>query len=282
MEISGDSRKIQRTRAMLPPRFSRLGTMESLILYLVVKNWLKRFTLSNIQLMAKEELQLKIDRRRLWDATQRLVKRDILTREQTRGWYTIRIDISDLDPSLFVDKVKTAIRTNDSKDRVSQSERSTKDSLSFVSRGVLRSPKVPKVRVHSNAPDLLGIYKYFLFAGRILSVKTNELRKFLILRYGVPASKLNKISRDALRVADEVVKHTATLGCHGRYGRSMRGGTREELIPLSLCYGGRYERGFDIVIPRELGVEIVKILGGRPSVKIYLYPPHLRRYARSG
>jgi len=228
--------------------------------------------------MAEEELQLKIDRRRLWDAAQRLTKRNILTREQTRGWYTIRIDISDLDPSLFADKIKTAIYArNDSKDRVSHSKRSSKGSLSPTSSGMSRSPKL---RVHSNAPDLLGIYRYFLFAEKILSVKTKELKKLLELRYGVPASKLNKISRNVLRVADEVLKYTAILGCHGRYGRSMRGGTREELVPISMCYGGRYEKGIDIAIPRELAVKVVKVLGGRLFVKVYLHPPHLRRYAR--
>lgn len=278
MEISGENRKIQRTQLTLPSRFSRVGTIESVILYLAVKHQLKRFTLSNIQLMAREELHLKIDRRRLWDAAQRLVKRDILTREQTRGWYTINIDISDLDPSLFTDKIKSTIYAgNDSKDRVSQSERSSR-APSLACRGMLRSAKV---RIHSNAPDLLGIYRYFLFAERILSAKTRELRKLLILRYGVPASKLNKISRDVVKVADEVLKYTANLGCHGRYGRSMRCGTREELLPISLCYGGKYEKGADIDIPWELGIKVVKVVGGKLFVKIYIDPPHLRRYARS-
>jgi hypothetical protein len=132
------------------------------------------------------------------------------------------------------------------------------------------------LRVHSNAVGVFDFYRFVLFVSRLLNVEVSRLERFLVGFYGVSWSVVRRVRREVSSLVRSVVSSgSVVLGCHGRFGRSVRVGSRDRLVPISMCQGGGYEKGFDIEVPMDLALRIVKVLGGRPFVKIYLYPRSL-------
>jgi len=273
-----NSHTIPRTTLASSSKLSRQGHLQNMIMYVITKYQLIRFTISNIQKTIEEEFNIKIDRRRLWDAFQRLVKRGLIVREKIRGWYKVLIDIRELDISFFIDKLRDFVKKPEKKMKNDPKDKSW-DSHCFVDRFVdccYGCGSVGVLRVHSNAVGVFDFYRFVLFVSRLLEAEVSRLERFLVGFYGVSRSVVRRVRREVFSLVKSVVSSgSVVLGCHGRFGRSVRVGSRDRLVPISMCQGGGYEKGFDIEVPMDLALRIVKVLGGRPFVKIYLYPRSL-------
>ena len=278
---NANSHTIPRTTLASSSKLSRQGHLQNMIMYVITKYQLIRFTISNIQKTIEEEFNIKIDRRRLWDAFQRLVRRGLIVREKIRGWYKVLIDIRELDISFFIDKLRDIVKKPEKKMKNDPKDKSW-DSHCFVDRIDRFVDHVGRVgcfgvlRVHSNAVGVFDFYRFVLFVSRLLGVEVSRLERFLVGFYGVSRSVVRRVRREVSFLVRSVVSSgSVVLGCHGRFGRSVRVGSRDRLVPISMCQGGGYEKGFDIEVPMDLALRIVKVLGGRPFVKIYLYPRSL-------
>ena len=275
---NANSHTIPRTTLASSSKLSRQGHLQNMIMYVITKYQLIRFTISNIQKTIEEEFGIKIDRRRLWDAFQRLVRRGLIVREKIRGWYKVLIDIRELDISFFIDKLRDIVKKPEKKMKNDPKDKSW-DSHCFIDRFdrfIDRIDRFGVLRVHSNAVGVFDFYRFVLFVSRLLGVEVSRLERFLVGFYGVSRSVVRRVRREVSFLVRSVVSSgSVVLGCHGRFGRSVRVGSRDRLVPISMCQGGGYEKGFDIEVPMDLALRIVKVLGGRPFVKIYLYPRSL-------
>jgi hypothetical protein len=87
-------------RGSLRAQLSRVGPLQSLILEYAVRV-AEVFMLSDIVVYRKNEYDTHLDRRRMYDAAQRLVKRGVLVRVK-REWYRLAdsVDLSENDVKL--------------------------------------------------------------------------------------------------------------------------------------------------------------------------------------
>jgi hypothetical protein len=221
---------------------ARLGNNERLVLrYAVLVS--RRFTISDIVTYFSN-----LKHRRIWDTVQRLVKKGFV-RKVDRGIYELAKDIdkSVLDMDLG---------------------NTRKENLLFGDggggSGVVGVGGV--VRIHGNGRSVLDYYRRVYFAYRLLSCVVRRLESTL-LSLGFGRSFLARVRRGVSAAVSNVCFNDGVIGCHGRYKKRFKG-----LKPLSLCVDGfYYEYGVDIEVGDVSGV--LRAVGGKPFVKVYLYIP---------
>jgi hypothetical protein len=231
---------------------SRLGPLESLVLEYAVEV-AESFTPSDIVVYARKKYGLRVDRRRVYDALQRLVKRGALTRLR-RGWYRLseRVDLTGGDVRLkrarerLLEQAFKA-RAGDRKD--------SRWGLMAVAR-VLGVGVVDcgVVRVHSYSGGLVSFYFQVAYAYYVLGYVLRGLEAYM-RGAGFSAGFVGRVRGVARALALRAAGCDAVVGAHGRYGSRRRG-----LLPLVYAERVRLtELGVDILVHEELPKVHVKV-----------------------
>jgi hypothetical protein len=239
---------------------SKLGDLQRTVLLVVRRRFSSRtFTISDVRVTLREEFSIDVDRRRLWDVFQRLVRRGIIERVG-RGLYRL---VKDLDESLL---------------KLTE----LKDSLYWgvgggVGCGVGGGVGVGGggvVRVHGCCGDVFVLVRRLVFWCYYLGFRVREVVGFLRRYYGVSKYLVRRLVRVARELARVVAGFDVVVGGHGFYGRRYRGFKKfSSLVPLAYLDGGHvYELGFDAEVPEELTKELMEFLGGSGFLKLYVKP----------
>jgi hypothetical protein len=240
---------------------SRLGELQRLVLLVVRRFSSRTFTISDVRVTLKEELNIDVDRRRLWDVFQRLVRRGIIEKVG-RGLYRL---VKDIDESLL--KLR---ELNDNLCRGGCGGVVRVGCCGLCCGGC----GVGVVRVHGVVGDVVTFVRRVLFWYYYLGLRVGGVVDFLCRYYGVPKYLLRRLVRVARGLARAVAGFDAVVGGHGFYGRRVRGFRRfSSLVPLAYLDGGHvYELGFDTEIPEGLVKELLEFLGGSGFLKLYVKP----------
>jgi hypothetical protein len=229
-------------------RLSRLGPVESLVLEYALRV-AEAFTPSDVAVYAAGKYSVRLDRRRVHDAVQRLVKRGVLVRAK-RGWYRL---------SESVDMPPGELEAKRSREVVVEYSRSDRKDGEWGPMGFVRVLGVGVVgcgvvRVHGFACDLVSLcfqvaYSYYVL-GLVLRGLESRLRGL-----GYSGCFVKRVRGVARRLALSVAGCEAVVGGHGRYGCESR-----QLVPLSYSEQVKMrEIGVDILAHRELPKIHVKI-----------------------
>jgi hypothetical protein len=232
---------------------SRLGPLESLILEYAVEV-AEEFTPSDIVVYARKKHGIKLDRRRVYDALQRLVKRGALTRPR-RGWYRLSesIDLTSRDVKLREarERLLDHALTNS---RAARGDR--KDSELMALARVLGVGVVGcgVVRVHGRGGDLVSFFFEVAYAYYVLGYVLRGLEAYL-RGVGYSAGFVERVRGVARGLALRAVGCEAVVGVHGRRGSRRRG-----LLPLIYAERLKFtELGVDILVHEELPKVHVKV-----------------------
>jgi hypothetical protein len=208
----------------------------------------ERFPPSDVVVYAKREYGLEIDNRRVYDAIQRLLKRELLVKIDP-GWYEL------VDRNLTLKDLETVC----SRAKQRLLARATKQAGSKESEwGPRERVRNPVIRLHffPRSAGSLGDLYYCLAvvhyaSGRALKYVEAELR-----RRGYSARAIRSIRRRARELANRV--RDCRVGAH-----PQRGGERE-LLPLVLFEG--------VKAYKEIGVDLILDAEEAPKVsgKVYI------------
>ena len=228
-------------------RLSRLGPLESLILEYAVEV-AESFTPSDVVVYARRKHGVKLDRRRVYDALQRLVRRGVLTRSG-RGWYRLSdsVDLTSRDVKLK----KARERLLDyalASSRATRSDRKDSD-LMAVARVLVGCGVVGcgVVRVHGRGGDLVSFFFEVAYAYYVLGCVLRGLEGHL-RALGYSARFVERVRGVARGLALRVAGRDAVVGVHGRPGSRRRG-----LLPLAYAERLRFtELGVDVLVHEEL------------------------------
>jgi hypothetical protein len=229
---------------------SRLGPLESLILEYAV-DVAEEFAPSDVVVYARRKRGVELDRRRVYDALQRLVKRGVLTKPR-RGWYRLSesVDLSSRD-----------IKLKEARERLldhalTKARGDRKDSGSVAMARVLgcRVVGCGVVRVHGCCGDLVSFFFEVAYAYYVLNYVLRGLEAYL-RRVGYSTRFVRGVRGVARRLAQRAIGCEAVIGVHGRYGSRRRG-----LLPLLYAEKLRFtELGVDILVHEELPKIHVKV-----------------------
>lgn len=249
----------QKTRTTLVDvGIKKLGYLERIILSYIVTRKTWTFSISDISVHLRRIGQ-PIDRRRLWDAVQRLSRRGFIEKVK-RGIYKL---VKDIDLSLIKNK-----------GHGEKEERENKDNLCrFVSGGCVGGGGSGGggrrlVRVHAvvGGGGFVDLLLRVELAYRFLVVVRRVLIGYGVGVLGLSRSGVRRLLRGVGRAVDgALVGAEGVVGCHGRYGRRFYG--LSSLVPLRECDDGHYyECGVDVLLGNvdELVSSIPKFF-----VKIY-------------
>jgi hypothetical protein len=200
-----------------------------------------------------------MDRRRVHDAIQRLVKRGVLVKE-SRGWYSL---------SKSFDLTASDIKLKRVRERaIEASQRKSKDSqwapivAKLIGVGVVEAGVV---RVHSPcAGDLVQLFFQIAYSYYVLGVVLRGLEGHMRVM-GYSRRFVAGVKAVARRMAMSVVGCEAVVGAHGR----IKGRSRP-LLPLSYA---------EVVRLRELGVDLL-VHGDLPKIHVKVYTaesPYVQR-----
>jgi hypothetical protein len=237
---SQDSRKQALERAT--SSLSHIGPLECLVLEYAIR-YAERFPPSDVVVYARKEYGLEIDNRRVYDAIQRLLKRELLVKIDP-GWYKLvdrNLTLKDLETVCYRAKQRLLARA-------------TKQAGGKESEwGPRERVRNPVIRLHffpRSARSLGDLYYclavVYYASGRALKYLEAELRG-----RGYSARAVRSLRRCARGLVDRVKGYV--VGAH-----PQRGCRRRELVPLTLFEGVRAHR--------ELGVDL--ILGAESAPKI--------------
>jgi len=231
---------------------NRIGRVEYLVLEYAITR-AENFTPSMVVIYAWEKYGIRFDRRRVYDAIQRLVKKDILLKE-SRGWYALNPDlsISKKDLEQIVTKAKRQLEYKEV-DKSNTCKRNKDDE--WGPREWVRDP-VARVHVSFSGPvDLLAFYSICIMALRILGVAVKCLFNYL-RELGYSIRKLREAKRRAIKYVGKV--GGCIIGGHSLYG----GGESKTLIPVQKLEKVKY---------RELGVDIKLDANRAPKIHVKIY-----------
>jgi len=227
------------------PSLAKLGSLEYLILEYAVKV-AESFTPSDIVVYAREKYSMSLDRRRVHDAIQRLVRRNVVVKVK-RGWYRLA-DSVDLPP----EDIKLKKHRENLLDHVLQSRRNKnadpKDNRLRALVGVVGCGVVGGgvVRVHGVAGGLVEYFFQVAFSYYVLGVLLRGLEGYL-RGLGYSRGFVGGVRGLARRFALSVVSGCeCVVGGHGRFGSRGRG-----LKPLGV-FERLYEVGVDFLVHGEL------------------------------
>jgi len=233
-------------------RLGRLGPVETIILEYAL-NVTSSFAPSDVVVYLKSRHGIVVDRRRVHDAIQRLVKRGVLVKE-TRGWYSL---------SKSFDLTARDIRLKKTRERaIESSPRKPKDSqwapiaARLIGVGVVETGVV---RVHSPcAGDLVQLFFQVAYSYYVMGIVLRGLEEHM-RAMGYSRRFVASVRAVARRMALSVAGCEAVVGAHGRVNGKSR-----PLLPLSYAEVARLrELGVDLLAHVDLPKIHVKIYTGR-------------------
>jgi hypothetical protein len=207
------------------------------------------FTPSDVAVYASSKYSIRLDRRRVHDAVQRLVKRGALVRAK-RGWYRLSESI-DMPPGELEAKRRREVSAEHSRSDRKDSEWGPMGLARVLGVGVV---ECGVVRVHGFAGDLVSLYFQVAFSYYVLGLVLRGLESRL-RALGYSGCFVRRVRGAAGAIARSACGSEAVVGGHGRYGCRSR-----PLLPLSHSEHYRLrEMGVDILAHRDLPKIHVKI-----------------------
>jgi hypothetical protein len=229
-------------------RLSRLGPLESLILEYALRV-AETFTPSDVVVYARSRYSACLDRRRVHDAIQRLVRRGVLVRVG-RGWYRLSESIDLTSRDVKLKRAREALLDHVlASSRAARSDRKDRDWGPMAVARVLGVGVVGcgVVRVHGRGGDLVSFFFEVAYAYYVLGYVLRGLEAYL-RGAGYSARFVERVRGAARGLALRAVGCEAVVGVHGR-----RGSRRRELLPLIYAERARFtELGVDILVHEEL------------------------------
>ena len=210
-----------------------LGRLERLVLQYAIQYKTWTFSPADVRVYALK-LGYMIDRRRIFDAIQRLVKRNILIKIG-RGIYK------------FVKEIPLTFIKNKDKDNLSPPA------------SAQQTANCNLVRIHTTARDFeQALYNIELAYHYIKRIRSS-LHKYLIRHLGVSRRFIKSISADANKIVNtSVLNAQAIVGAHGKYSKKFT--KFSPLIPLNqVDEGFYYEYGVDVYVKSAIPKLFVKI-----------------------
>ena len=216
-----------------------LGRLERLVLQYAIQYKTWTFSPADVRVYA-QKLGYVIDRRRIFDAIQRLVKRNILIKIG-RGIYKFVKDI----PLTFI--------KNKDKDNLSPIPPTTPPA------SAQQSANCNLIRIHTTARDFeQALYNIELAYHYIKRIRSS-LHKYLVKHLGVSRKFIKRISAETNKIVNtSVVNAQAVIGAHGKYSKKFT--KFSPLIPLNQVEEGfYYEYGIDVYVKSAIPKLFVKI-----------------------
>jgi hypothetical protein len=230
-------------------RLGRLGPTETIILEYAL-SVASSFAPSDVIAYLRSKYGTVMDRRRVHDAIQRLVKRGVLVKE-SRGWYSL---------SKSIDLTARDIKLKKARERVIESSpRKPKDSrwvtiaAKLIGVGVVEAGVV---RVHSPcAGDVVQLFFQVAYSYYILGIVMRGLEEHMRVM-GYSKHFVASVRAVARHMALSVTGCEAVVGAHGR----IKGRSRP-LLPLSYA---------EVIRLRELGVDLLAHVD-LPKIHVKIY-----------